>query len=188
MKLIEDSPVAQSFFIRLVLVPRGRLMHLLLDGKFSHPCCYLQHLLHPFRASLSYHSLICPTLGHPSDIYGCSKLIGWSQFSHHSSSTPYLWNIPSIWWMWHIQCWPHLDYHFELPPSFFYLCQQISWTSSASFIYVTKSINGLYPLHYCGNCYQQTISEISISPLHWLSSKAVCQDTSSTLYPSVWIF
>lgn len=62
MKLIEDSPVAQSFFIRLVLVPRGKLMCLLPDRKFSHPCCYLQHLLHPFRTSLSYHSLICLVL------------------------------------------------------------------------------------------------------------------------------
>ena len=83
-----------------MLVPHGKLMCLLPDEKFSHPCCYLQHLSHPFRTSLSYHSLICPTLDHPSDIYGCSIPIGWSQFSHHSSSAPYLWNIPSLWWMW----------------------------------------------------------------------------------------
>ena len=64
MKLIKDSPVAQSFFIRLVLVPHGKLMHLLPDRKFSHPCSYLQHLLHPFRTSLSYHSqhLIIPPI------------------------------------------------------------------------------------------------------------------------------
>ena len=76
MKLIEDSPVAQSFFIRLMIKPCGKLMRLLPDGKVSHPCHYLQHLLHPFKASLSCHSLICLAFDHPFDVYKYSILIG----------------------------------------------------------------------------------------------------------------